>query len=192
MPERPDSAPPGAPGAAATQVADARPSRRDALHLLVLGGGVAFACALAVPAAYVVTAPLTGGGPKGAGTWVKTVPLDALTEGVPKKVAIIADKKDAWTMSKNVDLGAAWLVREGDAVVAFSVVCPHLGCSIERAEGEGFVCPCHSSSFDESGTRLDGPSPRNMDRLATKIEDGFVIVDLVRFKTGTPERIELG
>ncbi len=191
MPDRLDS-PPEKPDALATQVAQAQPSRRDALHLIVLAGGVAFGCALVVPAAYVVTAPLTGGGPKGSGTWVKTVPLDALSEGVPKKVAIVADQKDAWTTAKNVDLGAAWLIRKGDAVVAFSVVCPHLGCSIELAEGAGFLCPCHASSFDESGKKLDGPSPRNMDLLATKIEDGFVVVDLVRFKIGTPDRIEVG
>ena len=185
MPDRPDPTKENADDAVAHASTSSRASRRDALHLIVLAGGAAFGCAIAAPAAYVVFAPLAASAPKGAGLWVKTVPLDALTEGVPKKVAIVADQKDAWTTSKNVDLGAAWLVRRGDAVTALSVVCPHLGCSIDVAE-KGFACPCHTSSFDANGKKEDGPSPRDMDPLASKIEDGFVIVEVVRYKTGTP------
>src|SRR5262245_38075753 len=66
--------------------------RRVAL-LLIGGGTAAFACALAVPAIKVIAAPVRVGG--GGERWVKTVKLDSLAEGAPKKVAIVADEKDA-------------------------------------------------------------------------------------------------
>jgi Rieske Fe-S protein len=122
---------------------------------------------------------------------VRTVRLDQLRENEPKRVAIVSDRRDAWTIEKNVELGSAWLVKRGEEVVAFSAVCPHLGCSINATpEGGAFACPCHTSAFDPAGKRKSGPSPRDMDTLATKIEDGFVVVDFRRFRIGVAEKVE--
>lgn len=176
---------------------DANEGRRDALTKLVVVGSAAFGCALAAPAAVFVTAPLRSGGSHGE-RWVKTVRVTDLTEGQPKKVAIVADQRDAWTLSKDVELGAVWLTRRGDAVSAFSVVCPHLGCSINaetgnaEAGGGGFGCPCHTSAFDGTGKKVSGPSPRDMDALVTKVEGGFVLVDFRKFRIGVEERQEIG
>jgi Rieske Fe-S protein len=165
--------------------------RRDALKALALVGGAAACGALAVPAARFVTAPARTGG--GAGRWIKTVRLDALPEGQPRRVALVDDHRDGWTLEKQVQLGAAWLVRRGDAVSAWSVTCPHLGCAVDRsASGPGFYCPCHDSSFDPEGKRLTGPSPRDLDALGTKIEDGFVFVDFRRFRQGTADKTAIG
>ena len=167
--------------------------RRDALKVLVMAGGAVFGCALAAPAAVFITAPMAASsGPSSGGTWVRTVPLASLVDGEPKKVAIIADQKDAWTIAKNVELGAVWLIRKGDAVSALSVVCPHLGCSVAVEEDKTFSCPCHTSNFDHAGKRLSGPSPRDMDPLTTKIQDDFVYVQFARFRTGTENRIKVG
>jgi len=154
-------------------------------------GGVIGCGSLAVPAARFVMAPVRSGG--AAGHWIKTVKLDALPEGQPKRVALVADHRDAWTMERQVQLGAAWLVREGDAVKAWSVTCPHLGCAIDRsASGPGFNCPCHDSEFAADGKRVTGPSPRDMDALDTKIEDGFVLVDFHRYRQGIAAKDALG
>jgi Rieske Fe-S protein len=92
-----------------------------------------------------------------------------------------------------VELGAAWLVRRGDAVKAWSVTCPHLGCAVDRSgTGPGFYCPCHDSSFDPEGHRLSGPSPRDLDTFDTRVEDGVVLVDFRRFRQGTPEKAPVG
>ncbi len=40
---------------------------------------------------------------------------------------------------------------------ALSLVCPHLGCTVEQNTG-GFTCPCHGSTFDSSGTPITGPA----------------------------------
>jgi menaquinol-cytochrome c reductase iron-sulfur subunit len=154
-------------------------------------GGVAGGCALAVPATRFVLAPASGGA--GSGRWIKTVALAGLRDGEAKKVTLVADHRDAWTMEKDLQLGAAWLVRRGDAVEAWSVTCPHLGCSVDRAAGgPGFYCACHDSSWDAAGKRLDGPSPRDLDSLATKVEDGVVLVEYQRFRQGIPDKTAVG
>ncbi len=168
-------------------MADPKTDRRHALKTMAGVAGAVGCGALAVPAVRFVVSPALGGA--GAGKWIKTVSLDALAEGEPKRIALVADRRDAWTLEKDVELGAAWLLRKGDGVTAWSTVCPHLGCAVDRAaNGPGFYCPCHDSSFGPDGERLSGPSPRGLDTLATKVEDGVVHVDFQRFRQGTPEK----
>jgi menaquinol-cytochrome c reductase iron-sulfur subunit len=158
---------------------------------VVLASGAAALCAsaLAPPIAFVVAKRSANGGER----WLKTVRLDQLPEGRPRKVKIVSDVRDAWKLEKDADLGAVWLIRNGDAVRALSVVCPHLGCSVGATDDKkGFACPCHDSSFSIDGKRQGGPSPRDMDSLATRITDGVVEIDFRRFRQGTPERIEVG
>ena len=169
-----------------------RTSRRT-LAIATAVGACAVAAAAAVPAIALVVAPLQGG--KGGGRWVRTLKLDQLKDGVPRRVAVVDDRKDAWTVEKNVDLGSVWLVRDGEKVRAFSAVCPHLGCSVNAvpaADGKsaGFACPCHTSSFSPDGKRTSGPSPRDLDVLETKIEDGHVVVDFRRFRIGIEQKVE--
>jgi Rieske Fe-S protein len=40
---------------------------------------------------------------------------------------------------------------------ALSLVCPHLGCTVEQTTA-GFACPCHGSTFASSGAMLSGPA----------------------------------
>lgn len=139
----------------------------------------------------MVLAPLSEKGR--GGRWVRTVKLDQLEEGEPKRVAIVDDRRDAWSVERNVELGSVWLVRRGDEVLALSAVCPHLGCSVNAVgsgRDAGFSCPCHTSAFDASGKRTSGPSPRDLDRLETKIEDGHVMVDFRRFRIGIEQKVE--
>jgi cytochrome b6-f complex iron-sulfur subunit/menaquinol-cytochrome c reductase iron-sulfur subunit len=172
-------------------MADGDESRRGALRHLVVLGSAALGCAIAAPAAVFAVAPVKRGG-GAAERWIRTVRLDQLPEGEPKKVSIVADQRDAWTLAKDVELGAVWLVRRGDAVTALSVVCPHLGCSVNSAPDGTFACPCHTSAFAADGARVAGPAPRGMDALATRIEDGVVAVDFRRFRIGVAEREPIG
>jgi Rieske Fe-S protein len=164
----------------------------------VLGAAVG-ACALGVVAAgptlALVVSPL-GARASGAARWIKATKLDQLKEGEPRRIAIVSDRRDAWTVERNVELGSVWLVRHADKVVAFSAVCPHLGCSVNAVvsptgTGEGFACPCHTSAFDPNGKRTAGPSPRDMDTLDTKVEDGQVLVDFRRYRIGVEEKVDV-
>jgi len=162
--------------------------RRGALKLLVGTGSAAFACALAAPAVVFVTAPANEEGGAGGQRWIKTVRLDALVDAEPKKVAVIADQRDAWTLTKDVELGAVWLVRHGEKVLALSATCPHLGCAIDAAP-KGFACPCHGSVFALDGARTEGPTPRGMDELPVQIQGDDVSVSYQRFRQGGKDKV---
>lgn len=151
-------------------------------------GSCAIGAATAIPALAFVAAPVSG--KAGKGVWVKTLKLEQLTDGQPKRVAIVDDRRDAWTVERGVDLGSVWLVKKGKDVTAYSAVCPHLGCSVNATAEGAFACPCHTSAFDGGGKRTAGPSPRDLDALATKIEDGIVVVEFKRFRIGVHEKVE--
>lgn len=172
-----------------TPPSDTKKGRR-ALVLAAAAGTCAIAAGAAGPAAALVLSPLRAGG--SIGRWIPTLKLDQLREGEPKRVAIVDDRRDAWTIERGVELGSVWLVKQGDRVLAFSAVCPHLGCSINAVAGGAgaFACPCHTSAFDAEGKRKSGPAPRDMDTLATKVENGVVVVDFRRFRIGIPEKVE--
>jgi len=165
--------------------------RRGALKALVAVGGVAYAGAIVVPAAQML-AP-KGGGAEGAARWIRVGRLADIAVGEPKRVVVIGDERDAYTVTRDEQLGSVWLLREGEKVTCFSAVCPHLGCSIDvNADKKSFNCPCHTSTFSLAGEALAGPSPRAMDPLSVRIVEGFVEVDFRRFKQGIAERKEAG
>ena len=181
--------PPADSKSASSEDGQPRASRR-VVTLAVVVGSCAIAAATAIPAAAFVAAPI---GSKGnAGRWVRTLRVEQLVDGEPKRVAIVDDRRDAWTIERGVELGSVWVVKRGDQIVAFSAVCPHLGCSVNVAPqaAAGFACPCHTSAFERDGKRKSGPSPRDLDSLATRIEEGFVAVDFKRFRIGIPEKVE--
>lgn len=66
------------------------------------------------------------------------------------------------------------VMREGSNIVALSLVCTHLGCTVSVTP-EGMVCPCHGSRFDRSGTVLSGPAERPLPRLIVE-QDGATLV----------------
>jgi cytochrome b6-f complex iron-sulfur subunit/menaquinol-cytochrome c reductase iron-sulfur subunit len=165
-------------------------SRRGALKIVAAVTGAAACGAIAVPGVQMIVAPASA--KAAAGKWVRTVKLDQLPEGAPKKVAIRTDARDGWTVEKDKELGAVWMIRRGNTVECWSATCPHLGCSIGYDEHAAFFCPCHDSAFGLDGARQKGPSPRALDKLQTKIEDGFVLVDYRRYRQGTPDLVEVG
>ena len=161
------------------------------LELLGAGGAALVCAAVAPPIAYVLAPAGKRGG--GGERWVRTVRLDALDEGVTRRIAVIDDRRAAWVTEKSVELGSVWLVRRGETVQALSAECPHLGCTVTSApDGAGFACPCHDSYFTADGHRQEGPSPRDMDPLVARVTDGWVEVDFRSFRTGVPDRVEIG
>jgi cytochrome b6-f complex iron-sulfur subunit len=78
--------------------------------------------------------------------------------------------------------GRFYLVRLDDGgFLAVSRECTHLGCTVPwDRDRRCFVCPCHSSIFDIRGDVLNPPAPRALDRLALRIENNVVKVDVSR------------
>lgn len=114
------------------------------------------------------TGPGGGSGRRDSEGYVRLdTTFDALPEdGTPVAVTVIDDLVDAWNRFENVPIGSVWLRRIGDQVIAFSSVCPHLGCSVDyRRSNNDFFCPCHTSSFALDGSKTNKVPPRDMDSL---------------------------
>lgn len=81
--------------------------------------------------------------------------------------------------SKTFIYGAspAIAIRTLESVRAFSLICTHLGCTVEWQAGErSFYCPCHDGRFDEFGEVTAGPPPVPLESLAVQVDGERVIV----------------
>ena len=105
--------------------------------------------------------------------FIRLTEVSELEVGVPKKFAIVEDKRDKWSRYKDVPVGAVYLLLQkakegesGEKVIAYNTVCPHLGCFVDyRPKHQDYFCPCHDSNFALDGKLKNGVSPRGMDTL---------------------------
>jgi len=91
----------------------------------------------------------------------------------PRPVTVPGDVRDEVTFADGV------IVTRADGTVrAFSARCTHLGCRLDRAEGDEIVCPCHGSRFHLDGSVAAGPAIRPLEPLAheTDPDTGDLIV----------------
>ena len=119
--------------------------------------------------------------------WVEIGPVGNLPAGefVSRVVLVVA--RGAW-FDHRVER-AIWIHRNPDDTVAvLSGICPHKTYNINRSRTNSatFVCPGHKSAFDSKGNVLSGPSPRPMDSLEHKIENGILMVRYQKFRSNTP------
>jgi len=62
-----------------------------------------------------------------------------------------------------------------ESIVAVNPSCTHKGCITPwNAETKQFVCPCHGSSFDDSGKVLQGPADKPLVSYAITVKDGKI------------------
>lgn len=82
--------------------------------------------------------------------------------------SVTADRVNKYFLIRNEDGG----------FLALSLICSHLGCSVMFDEvKKQFICPCHSSAFDNLGNVINSPAPRALDYFPVSIEAGKVVVD---------------
>jgi Rieske Fe-S protein len=131
---------------------------------------------------------------KGNVQFLRVTTLDAVpVDGSPRKFPVVSDRVDAWSKFPKTPIGAVYLQRKGETVIAFNVRCPHAGCFVDAVTGDGFHCPCHNSKFNLDGSVVPGSvSPRGLDELevdAEALKQGIVQVRFQNFAAGTAERI---
>lgn len=117
---------------------------------------------------------------------------DALPpDGSPMAVSIVTDKQDAWNVHLDQPIGSVWLRKDEQGnVVAMATICPHLGCFVDyRAGQRDFYCPCHASTFELTGKRVNRIPPRDMDTLDVEIRDDTIWVRFQKFRGATSEKI---
>ncbi|WP_420783211.1 Rieske (2Fe-2S) protein [Streptomyces sp. LPB2020-019-1HS] len=81
--------------------------------------------------------------------------------------------------------GGAKLFRDHNVVVsrgadgtlkAFSTICTHAGCPINKLEGTTLVCPCHGSRFDATtGKVMQSPATVSLEQVPVRAEGGKIV-----------------
>jgi len=90
-----------------------------------------------------------------------------------------------------------WANEPDTEFVVFSGKCPHLGCAYRWKEnhkkfGRVFWCPCHLSIYDPGGKVLDGPAPRRLDVMPTRLTPaGDIEIIDAEFKAGKTHMIRI-
>lgn len=120
---------------------------------------------------------------------------DLPDDGTPLRFVLKADKIDAWNKFTDQSVGTVYLRKmPGNQIIAFNDTCPHLGCKVDFQESnKTFLCPCHASSFDLDGKRLNEIPPRPLDTLEWKTDaDGKVWVKYQDFQCGVAQKGAVG
>jgi cytochrome b6-f complex iron-sulfur subunit len=67
------------------------------------------------------------------------------------------------------------VIRRQEEIYALSLVCTHLGCTV-NVTPQNLICPCHGSVFDREGAVLKGPSNRPLERLEVQDQGETLVV----------------
>jgi cytochrome b6-f complex iron-sulfur subunit len=62
----------------------------------------------------------------------------------------------------------AILIHSKNGFTALSLVCTHLGCTVEQ-KTDGFACPCHGSRFNLYGDVIHGPATKPLASLRVEL-----------------------
>jgi nitrite reductase/ring-hydroxylating ferredoxin subunit len=79
-------------------------------------------------------------------------------------------------LASNYPLNSRTLLSDPPAVLlntesgfsALSLVCTHLGCTVEQ-NSDGFTCPCHASRFDAHGNVTHRPADKPLRSLRVEV-----------------------
>ena len=54
--------------------------------------------------------------------------------------------------------------------IALSMICTHQGCTVQyNSSGDGLTCPCHGSTFNDTGQVTGGPAPSALQTYKTTL-----------------------
>ncbi|MCW2277041.1 ubiquinol-cytochrome c reductase iron-sulfur subunit [Heliophilum fasciatum] len=130
---------------------------------------------LAIPAIGALGTPLVA-----AGQFV--YPPDSLLQPPkPKKIGNLKDVNVWESIKFDFNDAPGLLVRKDEKeVVAYSLKCTHLGCTVEVPKGnlkdKQLFCPCHGGQFDPMGNNVGGPPPKPLPAFGVEIADNGDII----------------
>ena len=120
--------------------------------------------------------------------WVTIGPVADLPLDKPQRLNLTLTERG--TLMEGTVQKAVWLRRMEDGTVqVFSGTCPHMNCTVVwKPEQNGFDCACHLSNFDATGKVVSGPSPRPLDTLEHRVENGVLSLRYQKFRQTVPSK----
>ena len=116
-------------------------------------------------------------------SWLDVAPVTELTGPTPLSRKIVAEHVSGWAVTTE-EHNVFVLPAKNNQVL--SAICPHEGCEVAWEQNMNrFSCPCHESYFAADGARISGPSPRGLDPLPMRVQDGKLQVQYVSNDQGT-------
>ena len=114
----------------------------------------------------------------GAGGALFRYMMPVVSYGTPQKFLVpVKDLPDVGDELIFDDMKVVLRRVSENEVSAISLVCTHLGCTVNRVE-TGFLCPCHGSQYDTDGIVVGGPAPKTLPWLEIKkVPGGQLEVD---------------
>ena len=176
---------------------DPRPTRRGVLlgvGLAGLGGALAGCSTAAVPydaneAGVPPNGPAPGGMPSSGAMTSQAAPGSRATpsrsaparkKAKPKLTGMVLGATSDIPVGGGAIYSAAKVVVTQPAsgqYKAFSAVCTHVGCIVNKVTNGTIDCPCHGSEFKvTNGAVVTGPAPSPLPAKQIKIVDGQVIL----------------
>jgi Rieske Fe-S protein len=176
---------------------DPRPTRRGVLlgvGLAGLGGVLAGCSTAAVPyvaneAGVPPNGPAPGGMPSSGAMTSQAAPGSRATPSRSAPARKKAKPKLTGTVlgaASDIPVGGGAIYTAAKVVVtqpasgqyrAFSAVCTHVGCVVNKVTNGTIDCPCHGSEFKiTNGAVVTGPAPSPLPARQIKIVDGHVIL----------------
>ncbi len=165
-------------------------NRRSFFGALLAIGSAGMGAILAVPVLRYILYPLYTKGAENE--WSEVGKVDDFTPlASPVRKTITFAQLDGWR--KVVSAQSVYVNRlADDQFEVFSAICPHLGCSISWQQNAGdFFCPCHGSVFAPDGKVVQGPAPRGMDTLPTRVQNGKLQVHFEFFREDVPNKEQM-
>ena len=102
--------------------------------------------------------------------WLDVAPLNEIAGPQPVSRKVTAEHIAGWSITTE-EHNVFVLPANSNQVI--SAICPHEGCEVLwDSQRNQFACPCHESYFAADGARISGPSPRGLDQLPTRVQDG--------------------
>ncbi len=118
-----------------------------------------------VPVAGLGVAACSGPGGGGSAA-TPTAPVDLGAEGDVAKGGAKLYKDHNVVVSRD----------KSGALKAYSTVCTHAGCPINKLQGTTLICPCHGSEFDAvTGKVVQSPATEPLAELSVKTENGRIV-----------------
>lgn len=122
---------------------------------------------------------LTAVGAAWAGAWLQTrlFPAASSAQGAQQVSFSLSDLPVGEFRLLLYGGSPAIVLRTPASIRAFSLVCTHLGCTVQwQPDKKEFYCPCHDGRFDEFGEVLSGPPPIPLEQIALRMEGDQVIL----------------